>query len=164
VRLALIAAIARNRGIGKDGALPWHLPEDLKRFKTLTMGHTILMGRRTHESIGRALPGRRNVVLTRTPIPGIETYPTIEEALEALAGEERVFVIGGGTLYAALLSRADELYLTLVDREVDADTFFPPYAELLETHFREVFRQEHAGYTYVDFVRLSQDAPPTPRV
>jgi dihydrofolate reductase len=164
VRLALIAAIARNRGIGKDGALPWHLPEDLKRFKTLTMGHTILMGRRTHESIGRALPGRRNVVLTRTPIPGIETYPAIEEAFAALAGEERVFVIGGGMLYGALLPCADELYLTLVDREVDADTFFPPYAELLETHFREVFRQEHAGYTYVDFVRLSQDAPPTPRV
>jgi dihydrofolate reductase len=155
VRLALIAAIARNRGIGKDGALPWHLPEDLKRFKRLTMGHTILMGRRTFASIGRALPGRRNVVVTRTEIPGIETYRSIPEALEALSGVERIFGIGGGRLYAALLERADELYLTLIDVDVEADTFFPPYEEILSSRFREAFREEHQGYTYVDYVRNS---------
>jgi len=164
VRLALIAAVARNRGIGKDGALPWHLPEDLKRFKRLTMGQTILMGRRTFASIGRALPGRRNVVLTRTPMAGIETYRSIDDALRALSDTDRVFVIGGGALYAALLPHADELYLTLVDREVEADTFFPPYAELLATHFREVFREEHPGYTYVDYVRLPESSPPPPQV
>lgn len=154
MRLALIAAIARNRGIGKDGTLPWHIPDDLKRFKRLTMGHAILMGRRTFGSIGRALPGRRSVVLTRTPIEGIETYASLDAALEALADQDRVFVIGGGELYAALLPHADELFLTLVDREVEADTFFPPYREILEAQFREVFREDHQGFTYVDYIRV----------
>lgn len=161
MRLALIAAIARNRGIGKDGALPWHISEDLKRFKRLTMGHAILMGRRTFVSIGRALPGRRTVVVTSTPIAGIETYRSVDHALEALADQNHVFVIGGGELYAALLERADELYLTLVEREVEADTFFPPYRDLIATRFREVFREEHPGYTYVDYVRLPESPPPT---
>ena len=123
-KLALIAAIARNRVIGKDGKLPWHISEDLKRFKKLTTGHVILMGRRTFESMGRQLPNRRHVVITSRSIPSVETYRSIPEALNALANEEKIFVIGGGQIYAELLDRADELFLTMVDEEVDGDTFF----------------------------------------
>jgi len=153
VKLAIIAAVGRNRAIGNAGKLPWHLSEDLKRFKRLTTGHAILMGRKTWESIGRPLPGRRNVVLSSSPVPGVETYASAEDALRALASAERVFVIGGGTVYAQLLDRADELYLTLVDREVEADTFFPPYEHLLGSVFREVAREPHGEFEFVDYVR-----------
>jgi dihydrofolate reductase len=154
VKLALIVAVARNRVIGKGGKLPWHISEDLKRFKRLTTGHTVLMGRKTFASIGRPLPNRRNVVISSTPQPGVETYRSISEALESLKGEEKVFVIGGGQLYAFLLDSADELYLTLVDQGVEGDTFFPPYEHLLGTRFREVGREEHERYTFVDYTRM----------
>jgi dihydrofolate reductase len=154
MRLALIAAIARNGVIGRGGTLPWHLPEDLKRFKRLTTGSAILMGRKTYESIGRPLPNRRNVVLSSHAIPGVECYPTLESALAALGSADRIFVIGGGTLYAQLLERADELYLTLLDGDVEGDTTFPPYAHLIGSRFRETARETHDGFTFVDFVRL----------
>jgi dihydrofolate reductase len=151
--LAIIAALDHRRAIGKDGKLPWHIPEDLKRFKRLTTGHAVLMGRRTWESLGRPLPGRRNVVLSSSPVPGIESYASIEESLRALASAERVFVIGGGNVYAQLIDRADELYLTLVDRNVEADAFFPPYEHLLGTVFREAARERHPEFEFVDYVR-----------
>jgi dihydrofolate reductase len=151
--LAIIAALGHRRAIGKDGKLPWHIPEDLKRFKRLTTGHALLMGRRTWESLGRPLPGRRNVVLSSSPVPGIESYASIEESLRALASAERVFVIGGGNVYAQLIDRADELYLTLVDRNVEADAFFPPYEHLLGTVFREAARERHPEFEFVDYVR-----------
>jgi dihydrofolate reductase len=154
VKLALIVAVARNRVIGKGGKLPWHISEDLKRFKRLTTGHALLMGRKTYESIGRPLPNRRNVVISSTPQPGVETYRTIPEALEALTDQEKVFVIGGGQLYNCLLDSADELHLTLVDQDVEGDTFFPPYEQLLGTRYREVGREEHEGYTFVDYLRM----------
>jgi dihydrofolate reductase len=154
VKLAIIVAIARNRVIGKDGKLPWHISEDLKRFKRLTTGHAVLMGRKTFESIGRPLPNRRNVVISSTPQPGVETFRTVAEALEALKDQEKVFVIGGGQLYASLLDSADELYLTLVDQNIEGDTFFPPYEQLLGTRFREVAREEHEGYRFVDYQRV----------
>jgi dihydrofolate reductase len=153
VRLALVAAVAQNRVIGRGGTLPWHLPGDLKRFKRLTTGHAVLMGRATYDSIGRPLPNRRNVVLTSRPIGGVECYPSLEEALSALASLDRVFVIGGGTLYARTLEEADELYLTLLHREVEGDTFFPPYEHLVGPRFRETAREEHSDYTFVDLVR-----------
>lgn len=151
MKLAIIAAIGRNRVIGKDGGLPWHISEDLKRFKRLTTGHTVLMGRRTWESLGKPLSNRRNVVLTSTSIPGVESYSSIDEALEALKGQERVFVIGGAHVYAALLDRADELYLTFVDMEIEGDAYFPEYEERLKKKFREVGREEYDGYTFVDY-------------
>jgi dihydrofolate reductase len=154
VKLAIIVAIAHNRVIGKDGKLPWHISEDLKRFKRLTTGHAVLMGRKTFESIGRPLPNRRNVVISSTPRPGVETYRTVAEALEALKDQEKVFVIGGGQLYACLLDSVDELYLTLVDKNIEGDTFFPPYEQLLGTRFREVVREEHEGYRFVDYQRV----------
>ncbi len=151
--LALIVAIARNRVIGKGGKMPWHISGDLKRFKRLTTGHTVLMGRKTFASIGRPLPNRRNVVISSSPQPGVVTYRSVPEALQALKDETKVFVIGGGQLYACLLDSADELYLTIVDQNVEGDTFFPPYEHLLGTRFREVAREEHEGYIFVDYAR-----------
>jgi len=154
VTIAIIAAVARNRVIGRSGTLPWHIPEDLKRFKRLTTGHTILMGRRTYASLGRPLPNRRNVVLTTHPIPGTECYGSIDEALTALAAEPRVFVIGGAALFSAFLDRADELLLTLIHRDVEGDTFFPPFETLLATRYRETFREDHEGFSFVDYRRM----------
>jgi dihydrofolate reductase len=153
VRLALIAAVGPNRVIGRGGSLPWHIGEDLRRFKRLTTGSAILMGRKTWDSLGRPLPHRRNVVLSRSSLPGVECYDSVQGALEALGKEERVFVIGGGELYAQTLLLADELFLTLVHRQVSGDVFFPPYEHLLGVRFREVFRETHAGFEFADYVR-----------
>jgi dihydrofolate reductase len=155
VKIALIAAIARNGVIGVRGGLPWHISDDLKRFKRLTRGHTVLMGRKTWESIGRPLVDRRNVVISSAPVEGAERYETPEAALTALEGTDLLFVIGGGSLYRYFLDRADALYLTLVDREVEGDTHFPPYDHLLGSRFVEVAREEHDGYRFVDYERAS---------
>lgn len=155
MRLALIAALGPNRVIGQGGSLPWHIGEDLQRFKRLTTGSTILMGRKTWDSLGRPLPRRRNVVLSRSPIPGVECYDSVHGALQALGKEERVFVIGGGQIYEETLLLADELFLTLVHRQVSGDVFFPPYEHLLDGRFREVFRETHAGFEFVDYVRAT---------
>ena len=125
--LSLVVAMARNRVIGAGGRLPWHLPADLKRFKEITMGRPVIMGRKTFESIGKPLPGRVNIVVTRRrgwSAPGCRAAGTLEEAIAA-AGAGEVFVIGGGELYAAALPRADRLYVTEVDAEVPGDTHFP---------------------------------------
>ena len=153
MKLALIAAIARNRGIGMGGQLPWHLSDDLKRFKRLTTGHAVLMGRKTYESIGKPLPNRRNVVLSRRPVPDIETYATIPAALSALKDEEWVFVIGGGEIFSLLLEKADKLYLTIVEKDVEADTFFPEYAHLLNTQFQLAASEQKDGFRFEDYER-----------
>ena len=153
MKLALIAAVARNRGIGYKGELPWRLPEDMRRFKQMTTGHAVMMGRKTFEALGKPLPNRRNVVLTHRALPGIETYAAIDAALAALANEQRVFVIGGGEIYAQLLDNADELYLTHVQRDVTADAFFPPFEHLIGTRFREIFRDDRDEFSFVDYLR-----------
>lgn len=128
-RLSLVAALDRHRAIGRGNALPWHLPDDLRRFKALTLGKPVLMGRRTAESLGRALPGRENLVLTRsgrTPYAGMRAVGSLDEALALDVPE--LCVIGGGEIYALALPLADMLYLTHVDTEVEgADTFFPEW-------------------------------------
>lgn len=154
MKLIIIAALSRNRVIGKDGKVPWHISEDLKRFKRITTGHTVLMGRKSYESIGKPLANRRNVVVTSKQIPGIETYKTLEEALRSLENEEQVFVIGGGNLFAQMLDRVDEMYLTLVDQQVEGDVFFPSFENLIGKRFREVRREQHEGYAFVDYSRL----------
>jgi dihydrofolate reductase len=145
-RVVLVAARDRRGAIGRDNALPWHLPEDLKRFKAITLGHAVLMGRKTAESIGRALPGRRNLVLTRgdrAPFPGQKVVHSLDEAL-ALA--ETLMVIGGAEVYALALPRADVLELTEVDAVVEGATaFFPQFDE---SEWSEVFREEHDGYVF----------------
>ena len=156
--LSLIAALDRHRAIGKGNALPWHLPADLKRFKALTLGKPVLMGRKTAESIGRALPGRRNLVLTRSgrvPFDGMEAVASIEAAI-ALADE--VCVIGGGEVYALALPMATHLHLTHVDTVVDgADAFFPAFDV---NDWRVVSREAHAvdekhalAFEFVDYQR-----------
>jgi dihydrofolate reductase len=128
MRLALIAALARNRVIGIGNHLPWHLPADLTRFKALTMGKPILMGRRTFESIGRPLPGRRNLVLTRDSsfdVAGCEIARSLDEALMLVGDAPEVMVIGGAQLYTECLPRAYRLYLTHVETEPEGDAFFP---------------------------------------
>ena len=126
--LALIIAVARNGVIGKEGGLPWHIPEDLKHFKRTTVGHTVIMGRRTHESIGRALPSRRNIVVTRqraAAFAGCEVAQSLEEAIaSARLTDSCPFVIGGASLYEEALPLATEIYLTEIDRDVVGDTFF----------------------------------------
>lgn len=126
--LSIIVAIASNGGIGKNNELLWHLKADLKHFKAITTGHTILMGRKTFESIGRPLPNRRNIVISSQnafAIDGVEVFHSLEEALEAVKSEEEVFIIGGGEIYRQTMPLASKLYLTVVEREYEADTFFP---------------------------------------
>jgi dihydrofolate reductase len=159
--LTLVAALDRNRAIGRDNTLPWHLPDDLKRFKALTMGKPVLMGRRTAESLGRALPGRRNLVLTRSgraPFPGMEVFDSLDAALATLAGDHEVMVIGGGELYRQLLPRADRMHLTHVDVAVDAaDAFFPAFDAgewTITTRSRRPAGDQHAlAFDFVDYVR-----------
>ncbi len=128
--IVLVAALARNRVIGVDGEMPWRLPADLAHFKQLTLGHPVIMGRATFESIGRALPGRRNLVLSRswTDAPsGVERAGSLDEALDRLDPELPAMVIGGGQLYAEALPRAAAMELTLVDARPDGDTRFPAW-------------------------------------
>lgn len=153
MKLVIIAVLGRNRVIGKDGKLPWYISEDLKRFKRLTTGHTVLMGRKTFESLGKPLPNRRNVVLTSQEISGVETYPTLAQALQVLDDQEKVFVIGGGEIFAQLLDHADEMHLTLVDQHVEGDTYFPPYEHLIGTRFKLVSREGHGGFEFEDYQR-----------
>lgn len=128
--IVLVAAMARHRAIGKGGAMPWHLPADLKHFKAVTLGHPVVMGRRTFESIGRPLPGRLNVVISRRnpELPtGVCLADSLEAALAHCAGYERIMVIGGGEIYARALPLATHMELTFIDTEVEADTYFPDW-------------------------------------
>ena len=130
MRLSLIVAMARNRVIGADGKIPWHLPGELKLFKELTMGHHIIMGRKTWESIGRLLPGRTTVVVTRRrgfEVPGAIVAHSVKEAIAAARGDEEVFVIGGAEIFREALPLADRVYLTTVQAEVAGDTFMPAF-------------------------------------
>jgi dihydrofolate reductase len=134
--LVLIAALDRDRAIGRGNALPWHLPDDLKRFKTLTLGKPVLMGRRTAESLGRALPKRRNLVLTRSgrvPFDGMQAVASLDEALGIAAADaaDELCIIGGGEIYALALPFASTMHLTHVDARIaDADAFFPEFDPL----------------------------------
>ncbi|MFQ1649526.1 type 3 dihydrofolate reductase [Aeromonas veronii] len=132
MKISMIAAMAHDRVIGKDNQMPWHLPADLAHFKRVTLGKPVLMGRKTFESIGRPLPGRRNLVISRNPdyqAEGIEMVGSVEAALALLAGSsvEELMVIGGGHLYAEMLPSADCLYLTRIDLAVEGDTRFPAF-------------------------------------
>ena len=154
MQISLVAAMARNRVIGQDNQMPWHLPEELKYFKQLTMGKPIIMGRRTFESIGRPLPGRHNIVLTSSSsMPeGVTTARSMSEALAAAranaltaAGEaNEVMIIGGGEIYRQFLPQATRLYLTHIDLDVDGDTRFPCYNELTQG-WQQTELRRHAG-------------------
>ncbi len=143
--IIIIAAMATNRVIGDKNGLPWSLPEDLRQFKAKTLGHTLIMGRKTFESLGRPLKGRHNIVLSRDPdlkIDGCTVIPDFHQALLLCKGQEKVFIIGGGQIFKLGLEVADTLILTLLEREVEGDTLFPDFSGLgfIETqkeHFNE---------------------------
>jgi dihydrofolate reductase len=139
MKISLVVAMGKNRVIGLEGALPWHLSADLKRFRQITMGKPIIMGRKTHESIGRPLPGRKNIVLTGDPNYRAEGCVVVHSPAEALreAEGDEAMVIGGSAVYREFLPKADRLYLTLIHREFPGDTFFP---EFDPGAFREVER------------------------
>lgn len=153
--------MARNRTIGIENRLPWHLPADLQRFKALTSGHTIVMGRKTFESFPRPLPNRRHVIVTTQVTypapPGGFVVASVDEAFSAAGGEPEIFVIGGASMYAQTLPRAQRLYVTLVAADVAGDAFFPPFAW---DAWREIERQDfeaderHAfAYSFVTLAR-----------
>lgn len=157
MRIHLIAAVARNRAIGYHNRLLYWLPNDLKRFKALTMGHTVIMGRHTFESLPKgALPHRRNIVLSRTQtaFPGCDCYPSLEAALQSCAQNDEVYIIGGEQVYRQALPLAHRLFLTeVVDTPSASDAFFPPYddwhVEHSEAHPKD---EQHAfAYTFVDY-------------
>jgi dihydrofolate reductase len=160
LKLIAIAAVSLNRVIGRNGKVPWDIPEDLRRFMNLTSGHTVLMGRKSFESLGKPLPNRRNVVLSSRTIQGIETYPSIDEALSGLDNEVKVFVIGGGEIFAQMMDRVDMLQITLVERVVEGDTYFPPYEQIVRSEFDLVNEERHAGFRYLDYARKKSDISP----
>ena len=145
MKIHLIWAQDHNGGIGKDGNLPWHISEDLKNFKRLTSGSTILMGRNTWESLPvRPLPERRNIVLSSKEVPDVEYYTSVEECIETLDGDgtEKLFVIGGTTVYRNFIHRADELHITHVDEMTKGiDTYFPVTLQEIQTEFEQIEEQ-----------------------
>jgi dihydrofolate reductase len=145
--------MSRNGVIGAKNAIPWHLPGELKLFKEFTLGHHIVMGRKTWESIGRLLPGRTTVIVTRRPgyaVPGAVVAPSLEAAIAACGADPEIFVIGGAQIFAAALPLADRLYLTVVDAEVQGDTHMPPFdlAEWREMSVRRCTADEKNPYAY----------------
>jgi dihydrofolate reductase len=164
VRISLVAALDRDFAIGRDGAMPWHLPDDLKRFKALTLGKPVLMGRKTALAIGRALPGRANLVLTRgdrAPFDGQTVVHSLDQAIDFARSAGELAVIGGGEVYALALPRATHLHLTWIDTVADdADAHFPRFDP---RDWAETAREHHAAdakhafaMDFVDYVHRSQ--------
>lgn len=142
--ISMIAAMAQDRVIGKDNQMPWHLPADFAWFKRCTLGKPVVMGRKTYQSIGRPLPGRHNIVISRDSeleIEGVTTVTSIDEALQAAGEVEEVMIIGGGTIYQACLAKANKLYITYIDASVDGDTQFPAWSD----EFGETYAESYAA-------------------
>ncbi|QJR10311.1 Dihydrofolate reductase type 3 [Usitatibacter rugosus] len=158
-----VVAATRNRVIGKGNGMPWHLPSDLAFFKKITMGHPIVMGRKTHESIGKALPGRTNIVITRDPAfkaPGCVVVDSLEAAYRAAGDVDEVFVIGGAQIFEAGMPGVDRIYLTDIDAQIEGDTWFPPFdrSQWVETELaRQGVDERHAFATRT--VRLDRKRP-----
>ena len=155
-RISIIVAMAKNRVIGANNQIPWHLPDDLKMFKRLTMGHHIVMGRKTYEAIGRLLPGRTTVIVTRQrdyAVPGALIAHSLHDAINAAARDAEIFVIGGAELFREALPLADRIHLSLVDAEPEGDTWMP---ELDAALWSEVSNEAKPGYRYVLLERNPQ--------
>ncbi|WP_295673441.1 dihydrofolate reductase [uncultured Mucilaginibacter sp.] len=142
MNISIVVAISENHVIGKDNKLLWYLPNDLKHFKEITSGHTVIMGRKTYESVGKPLPRRRNIIITRQAISieGCEVVNSIEAALALCADEEEVFIVGGAEIYKQSMHLTDRIYLTIVHKVYDGDSFFP---EINKSEWREVSREDH---------------------
>ncbi|MPW31399.1 type 3 dihydrofolate reductase [Agarivorans sp. B2Z047] len=160
MKVAMIAAMAKQRVIGKDNQMPWHLPADLKHFKAVTMGKSVIMGRLTYQSIGRPLPGRLNIVVSRNVdlvIEGVTVVNTVQAALDLVKDEAEVMVIGGGNIYQQCLAFADTLYLTFIEKEVEGDAHFPDYQKY---QWQQLASEKHLAdeknpYNY-EFVTLER--------
>lgn len=157
--ISLIAAMDRNQLIGRDNGLPWHLPEDFRHFKAVTLGKPIIMGRKTYESIGKPLPGRKNIVVSRGGFKadGVITVPGIEQALMEAGDAEEVMVVGGANLYQQLIDRADRLYLTLVDGEFEGDAWFPKFSldewKIISSRHYTADERNNYSFTINEYVR-----------
>ena len=156
---SIIVATAKIHAIGKDNKLLWYLPNDLKHFKDVTTGHTVIMGRKTYESVGKPLPKRRNIVVTQQSITieGCEVAGSIEDALELCAGEDEVFIVGGAQIYRQAIPLTDRIYLTVIDQDFDGDTFFPELdpQEWKETE-RENFEPDEKNKYRYSFITLER--------
>ena len=159
VCVSLIVAVAKNGVIGVNNTLPWHIPEDLKRFRALTTGHHIIMGRKTYDSLGRLLPGRTTVIVTRNPdyqVEGAIVVHSLEEAVHACGNDNEAFLIGGAELYQEGFKRANKLYLTEIDAEYQGDAYFP---EFNQAEWRLVEQESHTsanglGFSYKTYERV----------
>ncbi|WP_220719081.1 type 3 dihydrofolate reductase [Agarivorans litoreus] len=160
MKVAMIAAMAKQRVIGKDNQMPWHLPADLKHFKAVTMGKPVIMGRLTYQSIGRPLPGRLNIVVSRNvdlAIEGVTVVNTVQAALDLVEDEDEVMIIGGGNIYQQCLVFADTLYLTFIEKDVEGDAHFPDYQQY---QWQQLASEKHLAdeknpYNY-EFVTLAR--------
>ncbi len=158
MKISLIVAMADNRVIGRNGQMPWHLSADLQRFKQTTMGSPIMMGRKTFDAIGKPLPGRENLIISRNADfqrPNCRVFTSIESGLDYASASEELFVIGGATLYEALLPLADYLYLTLINRSFEGDTYFPEvdYSGWRELSREDVYDDPRVNFSY-SFLKL----------
>lgn len=154
MKLVIIVAHDRNLVIGKDGKLPWHIPEDLKHFKKTTSGYPVLMGRGVFEELGeKPLPNRKNVVLTSRSYDHVAHFDSIEKALHHLRDEPVVFIIGGGEIYRQMLPMADKMIITEVHENYEGDTFFPEYRPDIGKTWLETSREDHNGYSFVEYER-----------
>jgi dihydrofolate reductase len=156
--ISVIAAIDERRGIGKDNKLLWHIPEDLKRFKEITSGHPIIMGRKTYESIGKPLPERINIIVTRNKryrAPDCIVAESFSKAIREAQEKDKkeIFIIGGGQIYKQAIKIADKLYLTLVEGKHEADTFFPNYSKFNKLIKRETKKNGNYSYTFLELKR-----------
>ncbi|NRB69868.1 MAG: type 3 dihydrofolate reductase [Vibrio sp.] len=157
--ISMIAAMAKDRVIGKDNQMPWHLPADFAWFKRCTMGKPVIMGRKTYESIGRPLPGRHNIVVSRDvnlAIEGVTTVISIDHALEAAGDVDEVMIIGGGAIYKACLPQADKLYVTYIDAQIEGDTQFPHWGDMFEETYSENYLADEKNAYDMRFVVLER--------
>ena len=157
--ISMIAAMADNRIIGKDNQMPWHLPADFAWFKRCTMGKPVVMGRKTYESIGRPLPGRLNIVISRDAslfIEGVTTVTSIEQALEVAGEVEEVMIIGGGAIYAACLPMANKLYITHIEAEIEGDTQFPDWGNEFKETYSEAYQADEKNAYNMRFTILEK--------
>ncbi|HHX8578050.1 TPA: type 3 dihydrofolate reductase [Vibrio diabolicus] len=157
--ISMIAAMTDNRIIGKDNQMPWHLPADFAWFKRCTMGKPVVMGRKTYESIGRPLPGRLNIVISRDEtlkIEGVTTVTSIEQALEVAGDVEEVMIIGGGAIYAACLPMANKLYVTHIEAAIDGDTQFPDWGDEFKETYSETYQADEKNAYNMRFTVLEK--------
>ena len=157
--ISMIAAMADNRIIGKDNQMPWHLPADFAWFKRCTMGKPVVMGRKTYESIGRPLPGRFNIVISRDAsltIEGVTTVTSIENALDVVGEVDEVMIIGGGAIYAACLPMANKLYVTHIEAEIDGDTQFPVWGSEFKETYSEAYQADEKNAYSMRFTVLEK--------